>query len=487
MVYLCNEIILQYWYDMKKLKLRGRELEKIGYTSSKAISIAINIAHKHFRRSEKQEALNLLTELLFSPQKYKNHNIYSPIVEALEGKGKKEKQSKDSSSYKLNQQGLEYIAYGINNIEYSAIHQMETAMKLPITVKGALMADAHEGYGLPIGGVLATKDAIIPYGVGMDIGCRMCLSVYDIPVSYIEGSKSKLKNILNDCTVFGKSAGVEGKKDHEVLDRKEFNEIQILREFQKTAYKQLGSSGSGNHFVDIGIVELPAQNPFQVPNGTYLGVLSHSGSRRLGAAIATHFTQIAKQKCNLPKGAQNLAWLNIDSEEGYEYWLSMNLAGDYAKACHEIIHKKISKNLGEKPLVMVENHHNFAWKEKLEDGTEVFVHRKGATPARPNVLGVIPGSMTTPAYIVKGKGNADSIYSAAHGAGRKMSRSRAKQSFTTKDLQQALEKAGVTLIGAGTDEAPMVYKDINEIMKHQNQLVDQVGIFYPKVVKMSGD
>ena len=475
---------------MKKLKLRGKELYKLGYPEGKAISLAINIILANFRRSDKQKAMETLEDIIQNQDKYRKHNIYGPIVAALNpslNSIKNKETGKTGEKIILKTKHQDYIAYGINDVEQEAIHQMETAMKLPITVKGALMADAHQGYGLPIGGVLATQNAIIPYGVGMDIGCRMCLTVYGIAPSYIEGSKARLKNMLEECTSFGKNAGVEGKKDHEVMDRKIFSEIPVLKEYKSTAYKQLGSSGSGNHFVDIGIVELKTANVFDVPEGQYLGVLSHSGSRRLGAAIATYYTRVAKQKCRLPKGAQELAWLDLSSQEGVEYWEAMNLAGDYSKACHEIIHKKISKYLGERPIIEVENHHNFAWREQLEDGNIVIVHRKGATPAQNDVLGVIPGSMTTPAFIVRGKGNPDSIYSASHGAGRKMSRSRAKQSFTKKDLNQALQNAGVTLIGGGTDEAPMAYKDIIRVMKFQKDLVGQEGIFYPKIVKMSGD
>jgi tRNA-splicing ligase RtcB len=135
---------------------------------------------------------------------------------------------------------------------------------------------------------------------------------------------------------------------------------------------------------------------------------------------------------------------------------------------------------------MVENHHNFAWKEML-DGEEVIVHRKGATPAGKNVLGIIPGSMSTNGFIVKGRGTADAIHSAAHGAGRKLSRSAAISSITHKAMRDALDKAGVTLLGGGLDEAPFAYKDIHAVMAEQTELVDVVGSFAPKIVKMCGD
>src|SRR5690606_7946513 len=188
-----------------------------------------------------------------------------------------------------------------------------------------------------------------------------------------------------------------------------------------------------------------------------------------------------------PPDAQNLAWLDLNTEAGQEYWIAMNLAGDYASANHHQIHERMSQSLGEKPLFMVENHHNFAWKEQLSDGSEIIVHRKGATPAGEGVLGIIPGSMTAPAFVVVGKGDPASLESASHGAGRLMSRTSAKSSINRKMLKQELDRHGVELIGGGLDEAPMVYKDIHSVMDYQKDLVDVLGVFTPKIVRMSGD
>jgi tRNA-splicing ligase RtcB len=272
-----------------------------------------------------------------------------------------------------------------------------------------------------------------------------------------------------------------------VLDSKLFDEITILKGLQGRAAMQIGSSGSGNHFVEFGLMELADGNDWKLSPGKYVAVLSHSGSRGLGAEIARHYTRVAKQVCHLPGDATSLAWLDLDTEAGQEYWLAMNLAGDYASANHRQIHERLSAALGEKPLLMVENHHNFAWKEKLDDGTEVIVHRKGATPAGEGVLGIIPGSMTAPGFVVKGKGNSTSINSASHGAGRTMSRSAAKQSITNKMMKQELQKNGVELLGGGIDEAPMAYKDIRRVMHYQDELVDVIGEFTPKIVRMCGD
>jgi tRNA-splicing ligase RtcB len=279
-----------------------------------------------------------------------------------------------------------------------------------------------------------------------------------------------------------------------VLERKEFNEIAILKNLKGRAAMQIGSSGSGNHFVEFGLMEvcdnnecLPAGQAGKLAAGKYLAALSHSGSRGLGAEIARHYTRVAKQICLLPGEAANLAWLDLNSEAGHEYWLAMNLAGDYASANHHQIHERLAAALGEKPLLMIENHHNFAWKEKMSDGTEVIVHRKGATPAGEGVLGIIPGSMTAPGFVVKGKGNSLSLNSASHGAGRVMSRSAAKNYITNKMVKQELQKHQVELLGGGIDEAPMAYKDIRKVMDYQHELVEVLGEFTPKIVRMCGD
>lgn len=223
-----------------------------------------------------------------------------------------------------------------------------------------------------------------------------------------------------------------------------------------------------------------------VERGKYLALLTHSGSRGLGATIADYYTKLAKQICKLPYQAQNLAYLDLQTAEGQEYWLAMNLAGDYASACHQVIHDKITRALGATLLAKVENHHNFAWKEEFE-GQEVIVHRKGATPAGEGTMGIIPGSMATPGFLVRGKGKEIAINSASHGAGRLMSRTQAIKTLQKGQLKQMLDDAGITLLGAGMDEAPMAYKDIHTVMSAQVDLVDVVATFSPKIVRMADD
>lgn len=466
---------------MKKLKLEGKELRKMGFPEGPVISIAMQVMEKNYRHEGKEKALTLLAQVLENPAAFAENEVLCTIAEQL-----LPKPPVDGMEVSLNKEGISFGIFGSEDIEQGALNQMYLASRLPVAVAGAIMPDAHQGYGLPIGGVLATNNAVIPYGVGVDIGCRMCLSVFDINTDDIVQKQNFFARELNEATLFGSGKQFDQSASHEVLDRKEFNEISLLKPLQGKAAKQLGTSGSGNHFVEFGVIEITEMDSvLGIEPGKYLGLLSHSGSRALGANIANHYTRVAKQKRKLLKEAANLAWLSLDEEEGIEYWMAMNLAGDYASACHHVIHEKIAKQLGRKPIRMVENHHNFAWKEMLDE-KEVIIHRKGATPAGKDVLGIIPGSMTAPGFIVKGRGESLALNSASHGAGRKLSRTAATASVTHEALQEELQKHQVKLIGGGLDEAPFAYKDINTVMQAQQSLVDIVGRFTPKIVKMDG-
>jgi len=466
---------------MAKEKIRGNELLNMGVPQGRPISMLLAILKKHFKREKKVKKLELVKDILANPAKYKSDAVLAPFVDAFHTSQARKQ------VHALRPKKMDYAIYGEENIEFGAIHQMEVASKLPVAVAAALMPDAHHGYGLPIGGVLATENAVIPYGVGVDIGCRMCMTVYNMPENYLERYRHNLKQHLMDHTQFGGGTGFKRPMDDAIFERKEFDEIGILKKQRGKAYHQIGSSGSGNHFVEFGIVEvLDQKNEWELPIGKYLGILSHSGSRALGANVARYYTQLAMANCKLPNEAKHLAWLDLDTEAGQEYWIAMNLAGDYASACHHQIHKKLAKAIGEKPVATVENHHNFAWKEKLGNGKEVIVHRKGATPAGKGVLGIIPGSMVSPGFIVRGKGEQASIQSASHGAGRQMSRRQAKENINKKAWLSMLQHNGVELIGGGIDEAPMAYKDIHTVMDAQQELVEVVGSFTPKIVRMDG-
>ncbi|MEM6964195.1 MAG: RtcB family protein [Bacteroidota bacterium] len=461
------------------MKIRGKDLRKIGFPQNKVIGMAIDIVHRHFKHCKKEEVLAVFTKLLKAPAAFVEDEVLGKIAKVLVPPEEKKKQSQIEIALKAK----DYNVFGREQIQPSAIQQMDNAMRLPVAAFGALMPDAHHGYGLPIGGVLATQNAIIPYAVGVDIGCRMALSIYDLPTSYLKQNHYELKTTLAQWTCFGTGKELPFAQDHEVLDRAEFREIPFIKNLHGKARKQLGSSGSGNHFVEFGIADLKFDNKIGVPEGQYLAILSHSGSRGLGATIANHYTKLARERCPLPKEVKHLAWLEMDTAEGQEYWIAMNLAGDYAAACHDRIHINLAKALGIKPIAKIENHHNFAWKE-YHHGQELFVHRKGATPAGKGVLGIIPGSMTAPGYIVSGKGEAAALHSAAHGAGRQLSRTKAKNSITPSALKKILKSEGIELIGGSLDEAPIAYKDIHRVMSFQKHLVNVEGKFYPKIVRM---
>lgn len=383
-------------------------------------------------------------------------------------------------------QPVAYRQWGAD-LEHDAVMQMEKACLLPVAVAGALMPDAHVGYGLPIGGVLATDNAVIPYAVGVDIACRMKLTVLDLPVRDLDRKRERLTRAIETETRFGVGAKFTEPRDHAVMDA-DWSVSPVTRQNRDRAWSQLGTSGSGNHFVEFGVFTV-AEPLDQLPPGEYLALLSHSGSRGTGAAVCDHYSKIAfSQFPDLPAELKRLAWLSLDSDAGREYWAAMELMGQYAAANHACIHHHIAAHLGAAVLFGLENHHNFAWRERhVIDGVarDVIVHRKGATPAGRGVLGIIPGSMASPGFVVRGTGNPDSLHSASHGAGRIMSRKRALESVSLDKARRLLKERGVTLISAGLDEMPMVYKDIHTVMAAQGDLVQVVAQFDPRLVKMA--
>jgi tRNA-splicing ligase RtcB len=465
-------------YTMGK-RLKGRDLIQLGFPQNNTINIALGQLNRYKKKEKKARILEEAKEVLLEPERFMGDAIWGKIAEGLI-------KPIELQMHKLNSTRAPFSIYGENEIDEQAKFQLYDALKLPIAKAGALMPDAHVGYGLPIGGVLATENAVIPYGVGLDIGCRMSLSVFPMKASYLKGKQGQFEHILKEHTKFGMYETHRKKMDHELFDRPEFREVPLLKKLKMKAYNQLGTSGGGNHFVEFGVVTISDYDErFALEPGEYVGLLSHSGSRGLGANIAKHYSYLATKQCPLPKHVQHLAWLDLDSHDGQEYWMAMNLAGDYATACHENIHTRIEKLLGCRAVSRIENHHNFAWKE-MHKGSELIVHRKGATPAGKGVLGIIPGSMTSPGYIVRGLGNSESLYSASHGAGRKHSRRKCKETFTKSSVKQQVTQHGVSVIGGSVEEAPMAYKNIKKVMNNQRELVEVLGTFTPKIVRMDG-
>ncbi|QDG51060.1 RtcB family protein [Persicimonas caeni] len=453
--------------------MRGSELKQMGYPEGNTTTLALNLVGKACESGwDVDDVRDVLEKLVEEPGEYAEHEIFGELAEAIG----------ERVLFRERDEPAPWKQWG-SDLDPAAIGQLENACRLPVSVAGALMPDAHRGYGLPIGGVLATEGAVIPYAVGVDIACRMKMTVFDAPPSALEHDKEHLSKIIEDETRFGIGAYFDKPHDHEVMDR-DWGVSPVTRRLKEKARYQLGSSGSGNHFAEWGVLTL-ADDALGVKKGQYLALLTHSGSRGVGASVANHYSKLAREwHPELPKELQHLAWLELDSELGQEYWAAMSLMGEYAAANHAVMHREIVEALGAEVVADVENHHNFAWKEE-HDGREVVVHRKGATPAGKGVLGVIPGSMAEPGFVVRGKGEATSLESAAHGAGRVMSRRQAKREISWKDVQAELDASGVTLLSADLDEAPDVYKDIESVMSHQDDLVEIVARFDPKIVKMA--
>jgi tRNA-splicing ligase RtcB len=453
--------------------MRGHELETMGYPRGNTISLALRLVGRACESGrDVEDVRELLADLIVEPARYEDDAIFGELVEALG----------DYTPFEEREAPAPWRQWG-DDLDPGAIEQLEHACRLPVAVSGALMPDGHRGYGLPIGGVLATEGAVIPYAVGVDIACRMKMTVFEADERALADDHGRLCEILEDETRFGIGAHFETPHDHEVMDL-DWSVSPVTERMRPRAGYQLGSSGSGNHFVEWGVLTLEEPD-LGLAAGRYLALVSHSGSRGAGATVAHHYSKMARElHPELPDELQHLAWLDLDSELGREYWAAMELMGAYASANHAVIHREISAALGAPALASIENHHNFAWKE-VHDGREVVVHRKGATPAGEGVLGVIPGSMASPGFVVRGKGEATSLESAAHGAGRVMSRRQAHRELDWSDIRVELDEAGVTLLSADVDEAPGVYKDIESVMSHQDDLVEIVARFDPRIVKMA--
>ncbi len=403
---------------------------------------------------EFQELLN--QTMLTSREKGKAWNDYkteSPEVAIAFVQNIENKLALMRKNLLLKPSPVPYKIWGEKHIEAETITQMAGAARLPVAIGGALMPDAHLGYGLPIGGVLATENSVIPYAVGVDIACRMMLSIYPSSPQVLKNSKnSEYKHLylaLLNNTIFGSgAAGIHaGKIEHPILDKSHWELSELTRSLRQTAIHQIGTSGGGNHFVEWGELEITnPTNPLNLAVGHYLALLSHSGSRGVGFKIANYYTKMAmSQMEELDHSVRHLAWLPLDQDLGKEYWDAMQLAGEFASANHHVIHQRISHAIGITSVAIIENHHNFAWKEKIlinGNEKEAIVHRKGATPAGNGVLGIIPGTMADPGYLVMGKGNSDSLNSASHGSGRQMARTKAKKSITHEQHMEYLLKHG---------------------------------------------
>jgi len=356
------------------------------------------------------------------------------------------------------------IKLWLDDIESGALQQAKNLANLPFAYKWiAIMPDCHQGYGMPIGGVMAAKDVIVPNAVGVDIGCGMIAS----RLTLTDIDEESLRSILDRLTAmiplgFNHHASPQHWSG---FDRAP--DIPVVQRELDSARRQLGTLGGGNHFIEI-----------QQGDDGHVWLMLHSGSRNFGYKIASEYHRIAKKNsadknCQLP--TSDLAFLDFESKEGQAYFQAMRFALDFAHASRSAMMNTVKRVVSDFTVAEVDRevniHHNYAAVER-HFGQDVIVHRKGATKAEKGLQGIIPGSMGTCSYIVEGLGNPDSFNSCSHGAGRRMGRKRAKKDLDLKEEQGKMKGIVHGLHSRkGLDEAPGAYKSIDEVMQAQQDLV----------------
>jgi len=394
----------------------------------------------------------------------------------------------------------------INNVKVwgnpleNAVSQAVTCANHGNVVQVLLMADHHKGYSQPVGGVVVYDGQISPSGVGYDIACGNKAVKTDLKYEDIKGKISTIMDSISKKISFGIGLSNSKKVEHDLFDDENWSVYREIGQqehdmLKALARNQLGTVGSGNHFVDIFVEESTGD----------VWIANHFGSRGFGHKTASGFLNLAQGKKFSDKAAgesmdQAPTLLDLNSELGDMYFRAMTLAGRYAYAGRDYVSDLVLSILGAKSVFEVHNHHNFAWKE-VHNGKEVVVVRKGATPSAPNQLGFIGGSMGDFSVIVRGKDseeNADAFYSTVHGAGRIMSRTEAagKMNWKTKtrkggkisveQMRSAIKQFGVELRGAGTDESPFVYKKLGDVLDAHQETVDVLHVLKPIGVCMAG-
>ncbi len=313
--------------------MNARQLEKLGiprHAVNQAIrAIQLLLESPDFDRRTIKERLRLVAA---NPQLFLGDAVLDGLARDL---------TESDPSPEI--EPIEYRTWG-TNIDEGAHQQMKDACRIPAAVGAALMPDAHLGYGLPIGGVLATQDVVIPYAVGVDIACHMKISILDMPVETLEKRFDHYRNALENGTRFGVGSVHKKPQDHPVMDE-DWSVTRITRENKDKARNQLRTSGSGNHFVEFGVVTIAEpSSDLDLEPGQYVALLSHSGSRGPGAPDCSTYSNMAR--ANMPKQHQHfdrLAWLDMRSQAGQEYWAAMNLMGEFASANHAVIHRLVTQ------------------------------------------------------------------------------------------------------------------------------------------------
>ncbi len=355
----------------------------------------------------------------------------------------------------------------LSDLEGDTLQQALNLTQLPFAYKQvALMPDAHKGYGMPIGGVMATEETIVPYAVGLDIGCGMRVTL--TPYHAEEIPRNRLRSYLEKI----RSTIPQGFDWHpaiqkgEVLDRMPLH-LPLFQEEDKRVRKQLGTLGGGNHFIEL-----------QKDEQERLWVMIHSGSRNIGKQTAEHFHKKAKdvsRKLRVDLPTSELSFLPLDTQEGQDYLESMNWCLDFARANRQRMMAAVLDLLEAPALDELDIHHNYAALE-THFGRKVWVHRKGATRAAAGERGIIPGSMGTPSYLVEGRGNPESYLSCSHGAGRRMGRREAKRRIPVQEVLESLKQQGVEISTGNLRELPeeamQAYKNIDQVLSAEQDLVE---------------
>ena len=355
------------------------------------------------------------------------------------------------------------------------VAQMRNCMSVGNAVAGVICADGHLGYAQPVGGVIAYEGQISISGVGFDIACGNMAVRLDTPYVAVKDRVGEILTDIRRCISFGVGRVNEERVEHELFDDHEAWAAADREDYRQKAQAQLGTVGSGNHYVD-----LMEDEAGQV----WIGV--HFGSRGLGHTSATKYLKAvgAKDGINVPP-----AVLDEGSEVGARYLAAMALAGRYAYAGREWVVERVRRIIGGSVTDMVHNHHNYAWRE-THDGRDLWVIRKGATPAFPGQRGFVGGSMGDDAVIIEGiesEASATSLYSTIHGAGRLFGRKEAKRRFTKAEMDEWLQRRGVMLSGGDLDESPMAYRRLPEVLARHDGTIKVVHTLRPFAVAMAGD
>ncbi len=365
------------------------------------------------------------------------------------------------------------IKMWVSDIEENALAQARNLANLPFIFKHvALMPDCHSGYGMPIGGVIATKGVVIPNAVGVDIGCGMCA----VKTSLNEINTDVLKTIMSgirELVPLGFDHHKQAQEESLMPSLENVPEHGIVYRQYTAAKKQIGTLGGGNHFIEI-----------QKGSDRHVWIMIHSGSRNIGLKVAKHYNKLAihlneRWHSSVDK-KQDLAFLPIEIQEAKDYFAEMQYCVDFAFANRLLMMERIksvfTSVIGEtfSALEFINIAHNYArWESHF--GTDVIVHRKGATSAREGEVGIIPGSQGTKSYIIQGKGNTESFQSCSHGAGRTMGRKQAQRELVLEEEIEKLNSRGIVHSIRNTrdlDEAPGAYKNIDTVMANQVDLVE---------------